>query len=264
MNGLARLAACCAIVWVSAGNTAFLQVNSQPTPAPTITAEREPWYLNGDPVTYAGSIYYPAGPEIHFIPNEMVRSGFYQGIPIYSRTTIEPYSVIFVPLPGGLMQPYERQRTGQIAGTAGSAAPHFPVAPYTGPAATMGTTPLPQAPAPPTVTGPLPDSIVGTTGTAAPVVTAQAGNRVVYLPRPAPVKSAERPKGINGVFIDFRNNRWFSSGAPTPLDPDRYTRIGEYRGFSVYAPRGGGAGTIYVPMTRDSTDLLIPFTRRGR
>ena len=62
-----------------------------PTPAPTVTAEEAPWYLNGEPITYAGNLYYPSGPQVYFNPNEMVRSGFYDGIPLYTRTTIEPF-----------------------------------------------------------------------------------------------------------------------------------------------------------------------------
>ena len=73
------------------------------------------------------NFYYPAGPRVHFMPFEMVRSGDFLGIPLYSRTTIEPYSVVFIPVGGGMMQPYERRREGELAGTVGSSAPSFPV-----------------------------------------------------------------------------------------------------------------------------------------
>src|SRR4051794_3683844 len=95
---------------------------------PAVTAESEPWYVSGSPITFAGNFYYPAGPRVHFMPSEMVRSGDFLGVPIYSRTTIEPYSVIFIPIGGGMMQPYERRREGELAGTVGSSAPSFPVA----------------------------------------------------------------------------------------------------------------------------------------
>ena len=47
----------------------------------------------------------------------MVRSGTYGNVPIYVRTTQEPGSIIYVPLAGGLMRPYERPRSGDLAGT---------------------------------------------------------------------------------------------------------------------------------------------------
>ena len=98
------------------------------TRPPAVTAELAPWYVNGSPITFAGHFYYPAGPRVHFLPFEMVRSGDFLGIPLYSRTTIEPYSVIFIPVGGGMMQPFERRREGELAGTEGSSAPSFPVA----------------------------------------------------------------------------------------------------------------------------------------
>src|SRR5215210_1128309 len=113
---------------IAAVANARAQVITQPTPAPGVTAESEQWYLAGDPITYAGNFYYPTGAHIHFNANEMVRSGFYEGIPLYVRTTLEPFSIVFVPLPGGMMQPYERPRDGDLAGTAGSMAPSLPTA----------------------------------------------------------------------------------------------------------------------------------------
>lgn len=36
---------------------------------PAVTADAEPWYLSGTPVTFAGRTYYPAGARMHFIPS---------------------------------------------------------------------------------------------------------------------------------------------------------------------------------------------------
>ena len=55
------------------------QIRLQPTSQPTVTAENEPWYQMREPVIFAGEYYYPAGPAIHFLPNEMVPSGLYRG-----------------------------------------------------------------------------------------------------------------------------------------------------------------------------------------
>ena len=110
-----------------AGAGLHAQMNMRTTPSPLVTAENEGWYQRGDPVMYAGDVYYPAGPQVYFNPNEMVRSGVFLGVPIYTRTTIEPFSIVYVPVSHGLMQPYERRRAGEVAGTAASAAPSFPI-----------------------------------------------------------------------------------------------------------------------------------------
>ena len=109
------------------GSTPLAQTALQPTPKPIVTVENEVWYQAGMPITVNGNTYYPTGPQVYFNGNEMVRSGHFQGIPLYSRTTLEPYSIVFAPLSGGLMQPYERRRSGEIADTVGSLSPSFPV-----------------------------------------------------------------------------------------------------------------------------------------
>src|SRR5688572_33397323 len=56
----------------------------------------------------------------------MVRVGHYNGVPLYADTTLEPHSIVFVPVGRGQMQPYERLRAGDLAGTSGSRLPSFP------------------------------------------------------------------------------------------------------------------------------------------
>ena len=84
MNGSARLVICCAIV-VCSGRSALAQSTLQPAAPPLVTAETQQWYQNGEPLMYAGNVYYPAGAQVHFNGNEMVRTGFYQGVPLYSE-----------------------------------------------------------------------------------------------------------------------------------------------------------------------------------
>jgi hypothetical protein len=103
------------------------QVDMQPTPPPRVSAASEEWYVNRVPIVIDGDNYYFAGAVRPFNGDEMVRSGFFGSIPIYVDVTIEPFSVVYVPIGGGLLQPYERKRTGQIAGTEGSRTPSFPV-----------------------------------------------------------------------------------------------------------------------------------------
>jgi hypothetical protein len=260
--------------------SAFLAVFSpvtagaQSTPAPTVTAESESWYLSGEPLLHDGNVYYPRGAVVHFNRNEFVRTGFYRGIPIYSRTTLEPFSVIFVPLAGALMQPYERLRVGEVVGTVGSLGASLPV-----PIATderrerrgiNGTTTTGQAAGPPTGmanpvdvegnprTGAVP--VATTEAVAAPAPVGTSG-RVVVLPRPRPVVSIARPTGVNAVFVEFDNARWFSAGPTVAFDATAFTRIGERRGLPVYA-RAGEAGVIYIPVGTDVRGTLARYARR--
>jgi hypothetical protein len=269
----------CFVVFFCPANVAFAQTGAPPAPPPIVTAENEPWYLSGEPLTYEGNFYYPTGALTAFNRNEMVRSGFYRGIPLYTRTTWEPYSVVFVPLPGGFMQPYQRRRAGEIGGTIGSIGPGLPVERAdTSRTLTSGL----QAAGPPTS---LPDTLTGrtpgvgepgsfgTTGVVAPTVidemesvapeprgTASTG-RVVVLPRPRPLITIARPSGVNGAFVEFNNARWYSSGPTVELDSG-FTRIGEYSGFPVYARAGADGSMIFIPVTTDARTLLTPYTRR--
>src|SRR4051812_24518450 len=114
----ARLAAVTLLALLPAA--AGAQVVWQPTPPPLVTAENTSWYNAGSPVEWNGDLYYPAGAIQHFNRYQMVRSGAFQGIPLYTDTTLQPNSILFVPLSGERMQPYERMRTGELAGTTGS------------------------------------------------------------------------------------------------------------------------------------------------
>jgi hypothetical protein len=71
-----------------------------------------------------------------------------------------------------------------------------------------------------------------------------------------------RPRSPNGIFIEFNNARWYSSGSPALLDASRFTRIGSTRGFPVYAAPNHDATTIYVPVAL-GLDLVAPYSTRG-
>jgi hypothetical protein len=233
------------------------QVLLRPTPSPVVTAEQESWYLSGEPITFNGHVYYPAGPDVFFNPYEMVRSGFYRGIPLYSRTTIEPYSVVFVPVARGLMQPYERRRSGDVAGTAGSAVPSFPV--DRGIESTNDE--LLQAPSAPTMMTP----VIGTWSAYAHHrhgrITRTAPAADVPPPPTGPLRSARLPEGLNSFFVEYDGRRWFSSGPALEFDASAFTRVGQYHGFPVYA-RDQREDTIYVSVIGDTEGLLAPYSAR--
>jgi hypothetical protein len=244
------------------------QVNLQPTPPPLVTAENEPWYRSREPIMFAGNLYYPAGAAIHFLANEMVLSAFHQGVPLYSRTTIEPYSVVFVPIAGGMVQPYERRRTGELAGTSGSSVAALPVEIAT------GTSPIAvalQAAAPPVLGLSIVEGAMAPTRddgnrlprveeesvAAAPTAVSTAG-RVASSPTRIPLQI--RRGAANGIFVEFNKSRWFNSGPPVTLDA-RLAQIGEFHGFPVYAARNGGNSTIYIPVAK-GMDALAPYSKR--
>src|SRR5215204_4246847 len=137
-------------VLVAVGSPAAAQVQSRPTDPPLVTASNESWYVLREPVQFAGELYYPAGAAEFFNGNTMVRTGHYNGVPLYADSTVEPFSIILVPVDRGLMQPYERVRNRDLAGTTGSRPPSFPVHPTpetsTVPAAGVAPTAAPQPP----------------------------------------------------------------------------------------------------------------------
>lgn len=239
------------------------QSTLRPTPAPIVTAENEDWYLAGEPLLYAGQFYYPTGPNVFFNPREMVRAGDYLGVPLYTLTTIEPSSRIYVPLAGRLMKPYERRRTGDLIGTTGST---LPAAPVLGPYEPGPYEPLPtgivQAPAPPVRAAPVLGTDypppVGAPPAGTPETAPTAGT--VPDPPPGPLVTAREPEGLQAIFVEFQDRRWFGSGSAVELVSAPFTRIGDYRGFPVYR-RSDDETTIYIAVTR-TADVVAPFTVR--
>lgn len=263
MNRPVQTGALALILAILAVTAAFSQVLAVPTATPTVTAEKESWYLTGEPITYAGNFYYPAGPEVFFNPAEMVRSGFFGGIPLYARTTIEPYSVIYVPLAGGRMQPYARPRDGELTGTTGSLPSTLPEPQATVPPAGLA----PQAAGPPAQT----TIVVPFQARGEPPVTGDAGEaaeRPVGTAGTAPAREPRHtriggtPRGSQAIFIEFDGTRWYPQGPARTIDRSDLTRAGEHHGFTVWTP-ADGADLIFVPVTPGST-LAVPYARTPR
>jgi len=243
------------------------QVVWQPTSPPLVTAENETWYLSADAIIWAGAYYYPAGAQVFFNGNQMVRSGSYRGIPLYMDATREATSVVYVPLRGGLMQPYERRRTGQLAGTTGNTAPSFPTdigaqgsITSEGLAVDLAQTPGPPDFARPYDVAPLgerPSSTRSGQAAVRPSVSSEAiatgGRSIVYAPR-----TAARPRGLNGIWVDFEGRRWFASGSAQVFDSAKFAERGLYHGFPVYARRGE-SGSIYIPSV---PGFVTPYKQR--
>ncbi len=218
---------------------AAAQIQSRPTDPPIVTADNDAWYRNGDAVQFAGDLYYPAGPQVFFNGNTMVRSGQYNGVPLYTETTVEPFSIVLVPISGGLMQPYERPRRGALAGTTGSRAPSFPVQ-IASPTATARVTAVTPAPVP------APASSVGTRAQ----IPGAVGTAGYVVPRPQDgpaIVSLRRPQSNDGIWVEFGGEKWVSAGAAIPFDPSKLFRVGDHAGFPVYARRDLKEEVIYLP-----------------
>ena len=236
------------------------QIKLQPTSPPTVTAENEPWYQLREPVIFAGEYYYPAGAAIHFLPNEMVPSGLFRGVPLYSRTTIEPNSVVFVPIGGGMMQPFERRRTGDLVGTTGSTPPALPVD------MSPPSAPRPiQAAGPPVVaTQVVEEPAPGTYATDLLARSRESGsapNAPAGRVNASRNTQAPKPDASKGIFVEFEHERWYSTGHPRTLDPASLKRVGELNGFPVFTARNSNGATIYIPIAKDS-DAYASYMKR--
>ncbi len=226
--------------------TAAAQIQTRPTDPPLVTAANDSWYILGEPVQFAGELYYRAGATVFFNGNTMVRTGHYNGVPLYADTTVEPFSVILVPISRGMLQPYERPRRGELAGTSGSRAPAFPTAlrPDTAVIATAPSAPtgLPvpvgaisvYTPATPAAAVTGPREVVGTTG---------------FLPTPraaAPLVTLRRPQGNDGIWIRFLDMQWVSAGTSVSAIGN-FERVGEYAGLPVFRRGDADEPVIYLP-----------------
>ena len=218
------------------------QVTSRPTEPPIVTAENDLWFRRGEPLVFAGDFYYPAGPVVFFNGDVMVRTGSYNGVPLYEDATIEPYSVVLVPIGRGRMQPYERLRSGDLAGTTGSRAPSFPGR------TDRDLVPFPIEPIAPYTRE---SGAVATTGGAVPEV---VGNESIAAPR----QVRGKPFSYVSISIQYMGARWVMAGPSGPLR-DGLIQVAEYRDFPVYAESGHEHTRIYLQI---APGRFAPFKPR--
>lgn len=231
---------------------AFSQVHSRPTDPPIVTAENEAWYRLREPVQFAGDLFYPAGARVFFNGNVMVRTGHYNGVPLYADTTIEPYSVVFVPIGRGLMQPYERVRRGDLAGTTGSRTPSFVVQGVTGGRGLL------EAPISPTNL-PQPIGAIDSFTPETAAAPAAAGGAAAQLDQES-LALVRRPENNDGIWVMFAGYKWISAGPAVPLRAPDFQLIGDYAGFPVFSRQRVKEDVIYIP-TR--AGLVAPYRRKN-
>jgi hypothetical protein len=218
------------------------------TPPPDISAAAADWQIASEPIVVAGLTYYPTRGFRLFDGHVMAQTGLFQGVPVYSDTTIEPFSEIYVPVGDGRMRVYERRRERELAGTTGSHVPNFPVdSPY----------------------GPRrPDRVAAKSRMAHEKFVRgrrRADSRIPVEPEPprhtsiltrVPLTGAP-----NGVWLEFEGARWYSDGTAVPFSPDRFEPIGDYRGFPVYRDRmAQGPNRVWVSVVKDGA--LAPYSKK--
>jgi len=243
-----RSAAAAFVLAILASVSAVAQITWQPSAPPLVTAEETAWYQRAEPIICNGEYYYPAGAAQGFNRYQMVRTGSYRGIPLYTDATLEPNSIVFVPLNGERMQPYERRRIGDLAGTTGSRTPSLP----TGIEREVGTSGIrgalgPADFAPAYDVRPVADEAPmreADRSVAAPTYAPRGS--VVVEPLP-PLTSVRQPTGVNGIWIEYDGRRWYGEGKSIAYDAARLQEVGTYRGWTVYARKGDDSNTIYIP-----------------
>lgn len=239
------------------------QVTMQTPEPPAVTAETLDWFQSGEPIFHSGGVFHKTGAVTHFNRNEMVPSGWFGEVPIYVRTTEEPGSVVYVPLAGGLMQPYERRRRGDLAGTVGSSAPGFPVVLPAQEEAGQAPPRVQFARVPPALEieqAPVPVAVGSAYSAGIPEAVGTSG-ALASRPGAGPLTTARRPTGLNGVYLEFEGTRFFADGTAVELTAGRFTRIGEHRGFPVYEGPGQ-KGVIYVSLLAGAPGLVTPYRTR--
>jgi len=259
------LALCTAVLLPKTGSAQAFSVR---TPAPDATAAAAEWQINSDPIVVSGLVYSPTRGFRMFDGAVMVQIAVFDGVPIYADATLEPYSVVYVPLGRDRMREYERRRDRELASTTGSRAPSFPVA--------VATERAVREPAPGTAAAP---AALGTTGIIATGGTSAAaavgGANAAAAPtsaigttfspdrglnrRPL-MQSIPSPGPINGVWLEFNGARWYLDGPAAVFSPDRFEPVGEYRGFPVYRDKSSHKNEIWISVVKNGP--VAPYARR--
>src|SRR5690349_2787999 len=96
------------------------QVYQWRTPPPPVTAQYAEWQFGNEPIIVNSVLYHPTRETRFFDGEIMTRVGVYRSVPVYADVTLEPHSVVYIPVGRSLMRGYERRREGELAGTQGS------------------------------------------------------------------------------------------------------------------------------------------------
>ena len=249
-----------ALLVASAGQAApaSAHVYNTETPAPAVTAASASWQLNREPIFYAGTFYDPSGPVVFFDGKVMVRTGVYDTVPLYEDATLQPYSVVYVPVGGLLMRPYVRESEFGLRLTPTTGRFSYPSFPSdvreSGP---FGPGFIPDGYAM------VPISSLGMVQRTADAPAEPTFTAVGAVSVASARSSVDVGPQLQGAWIEFDQARWFSSGRAVNYDAERFISAGEYRGFPVYRERGGSADRIFVTVVHDGPVVPVaPYDRR--
>jgi hypothetical protein len=266
MRACVTLVVLCVVVLVPREGNA--QANIQPAPVPLVTAASADWQIRGEPVFSAGSFYYPTGPNVFFDGNVMIRTGVYRGVPLYVDASIDPIGLVYVPIGRNVMRPYERLRSGDLAGTVGNRAPSLPIAhdvetSVAAARAEIATPPVAVDAEPAELAdGDPARHAIGTSGSFIVPRPATSGEPPAIegaRPRHTIVESIPAPRMNRGIWLEFDGKRWYSAGAAVPYSADRFRPVGDYRGFPVYREKAKKSDEIFVAAVKDGP--LTPYKR---
>jgi hypothetical protein len=222
--------------WIAGVVFVVLQVSATAgqiadTDASRFASSGSDFRVSGEPVVLSGASYYPSGPTVFFDGAVMVRSSSFKGVPIYVDGTRDPYNVVYVPIGGKLMRPYERRRTDQAADTLAQ----------------------PPASAPAEVEEATSES--ADTAAPAPPDDRQAPPRTRPW-TPGHAVSAVPPGANRGIWIVFDDKVWILADRQ-PYSVATFTQSGTYHGFPVYR-NAARRGEIYV--SSGAGDFIARYT----
>src|SRR4029450_4689596 len=130
---------------------------------PGVNAATADWQLNSEPIIVSSTLFQATRATRMFDGQVMVQVGVYQRVPVYADVTLEPNSVVYVPVARNQLRVYERRGDHDLAATT-SRTPSFPVES--------------------SASAPAGERAVGTTGSIVPAGVGP-GNAVAHATRPA-------------------------------------------------------------------------------
>lgn len=219
--------------------TAPAQVIQLRAPAPEVTAADAAWQIAGEPIVVAGLVYNATRETRMFDGQVMTQIDVYQRVPVYADTSREPFTIVYVPISRDRVRAYEHAPASPFAAASGRSA---------APVASSGSTAFAAS------------EDARAVGTAGAIVSSPVPSAAPSRPARTRVESIPRPRGPNGIWVAFNGARWYSDGAATSYSPDRFTQVGEYRGFPVYRDRTSNRDEIWIPAVIGGP--ITPYKKR--
>ena len=204
------------VLAMSLSVAAQAQVIWQPTPVPLVTAENTSWFNKGEPVHWNGDLYYPTRPVQHFNRYQMVRTGSFNGIPLY----IDPDA-------RGRHHPVRAAARGRSRpALRASPAAAVPRGVRRHPAGAVGTQPSPRHT---TRWRPRRSAVAssqGALGTDGRGHQRPDGRGLARGLR-RPVTTSNPPTGVNAIWVNYDGRRWFLAGKAIDYDAATLAEVGD-------------------------------------